>query len=139
MNTKEELVRMAKELDALMPLPDSPEDEGVPVMFGEGGFVVMSDNGSPLVLGTYTDPEAMFGDKTISPFANGFGHLFAVNYGALFDEDEQSLRAMRVIVGVTFDGIATSVFRDLMTDEIIFIDEKCEKTPFDPVLGMFDE
>ena len=137
MNT-EQLVSMVKELDALMPLPDSPDDETPPVMFGEGGFVVMSDNGSPLILGTYNDPEVMFGDKSISPFANGFGHLFAVNYGALFDEDEESLRAMRVIVGVTADGLATSIFRDLLTNEIIFVDENCEQTPFDPVLGMFE-
>jgi hypothetical protein len=138
MKEKEELVRLAKELDALMPLPDSPEDEKVPVMFGEGGFIVMGDNGSPLILGTYNDPEVMFGDKSISPFANGFGHLFAVNYGALFDEDEDTLKAMRVIIGVTADGLATSVFRDLLTNEIIFIDENCEQTPFDPVLGMFE-
>ena len=129
---------MVKELDALMPLPDSPSDEKIPVMFGEGGFVVMSDNGSPLVLGTYTDPELMFGDKSISPFANGFGHLFAVNYGALFDEDEDTLRAMRVIIGVTAEGLATSVFRDLLTSEIIFVDENCEQTPSDTVLGMFE-
>jgi hypothetical protein len=45
---------------------------------------------------------------------------------------------MRVIVGVTADGIATSIFRDLMTNEIIFVDENCEQTPFDPVLGMFE-
>ena len=61
-----------------------------------------------------------------------------MNYGALFDEDEDTLRAMRVIVGVTADGLATSVFRDLLTNEIIFIDENCEQTPFDPVLGMFE-
>lgn len=136
---KEELVNMVKELDALLPLPDSPEDEKVPVMFGEGGFLVMGDAGAPLILGTYNDPDAMWSDKSISPFASGFGHLFTVNYGALFDEDEESLRAMRVIVGTTVEGLATSIFRDLLTNEIIFLDEKCEQTPCDPVLGMFDE
>ncbi len=137
MNT-EELVRMAKELDALMPLPDSPEDERPPVMFGEGGFIVMGDNGSPLVLGTYTDPSEMFADKSISPFANGFGHLFAVNYGAVLDEDDESIVPMRLIVGVTAEGLATSIFRNLTTNEIIFLDEDCAKTSNDPLLGMFE-
>ena len=137
--SRQTLVNMAKELDALLPIPEYPDDEATPIVFGHAGVVIMGDNGSPMVLGTYTNPRVMLEDRSLSPFVNGFGHLFVVSYGALIDdnEDTDSLDAVRVIVGVTAEGLATSVFRRLGTDEVFFIDENCEETLNDPFLEMF--
>ena len=136
---KQDLVIMAKELDALLPIPDHPNDMDAPIIFGNAGVVVMGDSGSPLVLGTYDDPRTMLEDRSLSPFVNGFGHLFVVSYGALVDEGEESdsLDAIRVIVGVTAEGLATSVFRDLGSNKVFFIDEECEQTRNEPFLAIF--
>lgn len=139
---KEQLVSMAKELDALMPMPQSPDDETTPVMFGMAGIFVMGDNGSPMLLGCYDDPTVMLEDKSLAPFGNGYGHLFFVHYGVLMDtnmdkDDEDAYRTARVIIGITPDGLATSLFRGLVDDEVFFIDEDCEQTPYDPFVELF--
>jgi hypothetical protein len=136
---KEQLVSMTKELDALLPMPTHPDDENAPVMFGVGGIVVMTDNGSPLLLGCYDDPSDLFADTSIAPFGNGFGHLLFVHYGVLteLENEETPMRPMRVIVGITPDGLTTSLFRDVSENEIVFVDENCEQTPNDPFLELF--
>lgn len=137
---KYDLVSTVKEIDSLLPMPDDPMSD-IPVMFGNAGIIVMGDNGMPLLLGCYDDPTVMFSDESITPFAQGFGHLFFVHYGLLVDEEtddpEQELRPMRIIVGVTPEGVATSLFRSIMENEVCFVDENCEQTPNDPFLGMF--
>lgn len=139
---KEQLVSLVKELDALMPMPQSPDDENTPVMFGTAGIFVMGDNGSPLLLGCYDDPAVMLADDSLAPFGNGYGHLFFVHYGVLVDtnmnkDDDDAYRTARVIIGITPDGLATSLFRGLVDDEVFFVDENCEQTPHDPFVELF--
>jgi hypothetical protein len=143
MNTHQ-LVSMVKELDNLMPVPEHPEDENAPIRFGNAGFIVMGDNGTPMVLNSYDNPRQMMEDRSIAPFAGGYGHLFLVSYGAVLSEidedddpDNAEIVPVRLIIGLSSEGIATTLFRNLATDEVTFCDEDCTKTDFDTYSELF--
>jgi hypothetical protein len=114
-----ELISMVKELDNLLPVPETPEDYSTPVDFGTTGIVVMCDSGTPMVITTFDEPTEMFGNQEVSIFANGFGHVFVVAYGGAMNADTEEAHVARVIFGLTCDGLQTSLMRFLDTDEIM--------------------
>jgi hypothetical protein len=114
-----ELISMVRELDALLPVPENPEDYSTPVDFGTTGIVVMCDSGTPLVVSTFDEPKEMFGNQEVSIFANGFGHVFVVAYGGAINAETDETHVARVIFGLTCEGLQTSLMRFLDTDEIM--------------------
>ena len=107
---------MVRELDALLPVPENPEDYSTPVDFGTTGIVVMCDSGTPLVVSTFDEPKEMFGNQEVSIFANGFGHVFVVAYGGAINAETDETHVARVIFGLTCEVLHTSLMRFLDTD-----------------------
>ena len=114
-----ELVSMAKELDNLLPVPENPEDYSTPVDFGTTGIVVMCDSGTPLVITTFDEPAEMFRNQEVSIFANGFGHVFVVAYGGAMNAETEEVHVARLILGMTSDGLQTSLMRFLENGEVM--------------------
>lgn len=125
MTTREELAGMVRELDSLLPVPSDPTDTSVPVRFGSLGVVFMSENGQPFLLGSYGHPDEMEADReAIQVFAQGYGHLLAVSYGAFIvtdEDDEERMTITRVIIGLTPDQQSV-LLRDLAEDEVVATD-----------------
>lgn len=125
--TQDELDRVVREMSQLLPAPSDPDDMTVPIPFGSFGMVFMTDNGAPILGGTYNDFEAMERDAGfLSVFAEGMGTAFFVSYGAFLtvDDDGDPIggSVVRLVLGVTPD-LNAGVFLNLATGETISASE----------------
>lgn len=123
---KRDLANIVRTTDSTMAIPSHPNDESAPIMFGEAGFIVQTDEGS-IVLSSSDDIEVLLNDPFISLSADLFGHLMFVSYGAILDMSDEDSTPIptRIIVGISREGALASAMRRLDNDEAI-IDEEGE-------------
>lgn len=121
MITQEQLIGWAREIDAQLPIPNDPDDDTTPVMFGLTGIVVMSDN-APMLIAVGDDPFALLESDDVRVFARGYGALFMVTYGGVIQQDmvtgESEAHIARCIMGMTYNGVNTALMRFLDNDHI---------------------
>ena len=121
MITQEQLIGWAREIDAQLPIPNDPDDDTTPVMFGLTGIVVMSDN-APMLIAVGDDPFALLESDDVRVFARGYGALFMVTYGGVLQQDmetgETEAHIARCIMGMTYNGVNTALMRFLDNDHI---------------------
>ncbi len=125
---KNQLVDIVRATCESMPIPDSPSDTGVPIMFGKVGFVMQTNEGSMVLSSFSVDSlDEILSDPFIPLSADLFGYLMFVTYGAVAQidprtgdvEDDTDVIATRIIVGVSREGAVVSALRRLDNNEAL--------------------